>query len=574
MKQKQVLFILVGAIVLMLGGQLSTPIQRSMLQGEIAELERAGFNPKVLERHLEMIHPVTKGLHKYPIGRRAMNIEGKNVDIPTVTIDLRGIDTNEYAWKYRYLTSVPVSGTQGYRLLGGDFDSNGWGEVYGYYLRWNQADSKSKIYEFNGNNWTERFLFPFSVGTIDHIADIDRNGLQEIYTAYSYWVFAFEQPSRDGLPTYLKFAFRRYSRTAIAIPGEMADVNNDDVPDYIYPGSDSTTYTIKTCIAKYDSFSQNLTRVSAKQLPPYVRGIDSCTLNIAVGDFDCDAHKEIVTSSFTGNTYVMEHVERDSFSVVWNDSIPPAGRVAAGDVDGNGIEEFFVGGTRAEADGYVHMKIVVRERTADNQYAIVAGIDIFPVASFSSDRYEAVDVDGDGKLELLISNKAANVIIKGIGPRRYSLFYYKSVRYSDGFSVGDITSDGIPELFMGRFIPGQEVLTQTDVYALDSTLTDVQSNRDVADKTQFALSQNYPNPFNDQTAIRFSLTQRGHVRLKIFDMSGREITTLIDGEKQPGNYTTSWNGKSKGGGESASGFYICQLNVGAKTLVRKMLLVK
>jgi hypothetical protein len=73
---------------------------------------------------------------------------------------------------------------------------------------------------------------------------------------------------------------------------------------------------------------------------------------------------------------------------------------------------------------------------------------------------------------------------------------------------------------------------------------------------EFALDQNYPNPFNPSTTIGFSLPSAGYVSLKIYNTLGVEVSTLISGEIQPGNYTTDWNAS-----KFPSGIYYCRISV-------------
>ena len=87
-----------------------------------------------------------------------------------------------------------------------------------------------------------------------------------------------------------------------------------------------------------------------------------------------------------------------------------------------------------------------------------------------------------------------------------------------------------------------------------------------------SLSQNFPNPFHDQTSITFSLPHRAHVRLKIFDALGREVTTLVDEEREAGEQVVELDLK-RPTLSLPSGVYFYQLEVGGKKLMKKMLKV-
>ena len=90
--------------------------------------------------------------------------------------------------------------------------------------------------------------------------------------------------------------------------------------------------------------------------------------------------------------------------------------------------------------------------------------------------------------------------------------------------------------------------------------------------TSFSLSQNFPNPFHDQTSITFSLPNRAHVRLKIFDALGREVTTFVDEEREAGEHVVELDLKLPTI-SLPSGVYFYQLDVDGKKLMKKMLKV-
>jgi hypothetical protein len=89
-----------------------------------------------------------------------------------------------------------------------------------------------------------------------------------------------------------------------------------------------------------------------------------------------------------------------------------------------------------------------------------------------------------------------------------------------------------------------------------------------------ALAQNAPNPLLTQTSIRFVLPQPGPVSLCVFDVRGRLVRRLADGQHGAGVHTVNWDGRDGRGAQSASGVYFYRLVTPAKTLQRKMLVVR
>jgi hypothetical protein len=86
---------------------------------------------------------------------------------------------------------------------------------------------------------------------------------------------------------------------------------------------------------------------------------------------------------------------------------------------------------------------------------------------------------------------------------------------------------------------------------------------------KFELAQNYPNPFNPSTFIKFSIPSESHVNLKIYDMLGREVRTLLNEEKAPGNYSVNFVA-----GNLPSGVYLYKLTARNYTDVKKLILIK
>ena len=85
----------------------------------------------------------------------------------------------------------------------------------------------------------------------------------------------------------------------------------------------------------------------------------------------------------------------------------------------------------------------------------------------------------------------------------------------------------------------------------------------------YSLHQNYPNPFNPVTSITYNLPADGNVSLKVYDMLGSEVITLVNGHQKTGVYTIPFNGK-----DLSSGVYICKISADNFSSTIKMILMK
>jgi hypothetical protein len=87
---------------------------------------------------------------------------------------------------------------------------------------------------------------------------------------------------------------------------------------------------------------------------------------------------------------------------------------------------------------------------------------------------------------------------------------------------------------------------------------------------QFALMQNYPNPFNPSTTINYSLPESGLITIKIYDLLGREVETLVNEEKSAGNYSVQFSANNR----FTSGVYFYRMQAGSFTQTKKLILLK
>ncbi len=178
--------------------------------------------------------------------------------------------------------------------------------------------------------------------------------------------------------------------------------------------------------------------------------------------------------------------------------------------------------------------------------------------------------------ELLVFDTAANtqqstITLSGdesVGGLAYDAaaerFY--AARVTGFTTVGFVSIHGRDGQELARFETG--IAPAHIVLIQDETATAVEQTSDAAPES-FVLHPNYPNPFNPATTIPFDIAQAGHVTLKIFDMLGREVATLVEAPMRPGRYETTWEA-----GPMAGGVYLSRLAANGQVSTRRLVLLK
>lgn len=134
----------------------------------------------------------------------------------------------------------------------------------------------------------------------------------------------------------------------------------------------------------------------------------------------------------------------------------------------------------------------------------------------------------------------------------------------------------ILNLAVGGNWPGNPDATTTfpDTMAVDyvrvyQSVTGIQENKGSETPTKFLLEQNYPNPFNPVTTINYSIPHKSFVSLSIYDLLGREVSSMVNQEQSPGNYSVKYDGSNL-----SSGIYFCKIRAGNYTDTKKIVLMK
>ena len=168
-----------------------------------------------------------------------------------------------------------------------------------------------------------------------------------------------------------------------------------------------------------------------------------------------------------------------------------------------------------------------------------------------------------------------------------NLYYNGGLIYSDTTiikytSLGEYGTD---DIYIGRFHTGNpnysfrggldeiriynRVLSESEVNDIYNQVTTVEENEIEAIPTNCNLTENFPNPFNPRTKIRYSIPQTSTVVIKVFDILGNEIETLVDEEKNTGTFEITWYAE-----KFPSGVYFYQLQAGSFVDTKKMILLR
>ncbi|MCL6494462.1 MAG: T9SS type A sorting domain-containing protein [Ignavibacterium sp.] len=144
--------------------------------------------------------------------------------------------------------------------------------------------------------------------------------------------------------------------------------------------------------------------------------------------------------------------------------------------------------------------------------------------------------------------------------------------FNDGNILGNIQELIYDDTYLYAATAGSGVYRydKNNITSIENTSTEI--------PTSFSLEQNYPNPFNPSTSIQYAIGSSQFVTLKVFDVLGKEVATLVDEYKPAGTYEVEFNvaqfEKNGSGPEITSGIYFYQLKAGDFIQTKKMILIK
>ncbi len=498
-----------------------------------------------------------------------------------------------------------------------DFDGDGRVDLFLASHNWNDADNEMTPYlykmEFDGAAWnvvwkaTLDFIEKSNTWPALAAADLDKDGKMEIVFGPVNWATG-TQPNPPRVVVYESVGD---GSDALGVadgdnfkPNAMWTITAEDnqnirpirwvVSDIDDDGTDEVIFADR----KGNDGGYHFGAFSVDNIPDNGDGSETWTMEVSAMDFADDTADNKWDVAVIGNSFYTFD-ESEISKVSWDGSAwsysaldPLPGGISfitaqVADIDGDGQEEIVVsegpygGASRSlwllqeDGDGLSMTELADLSETIGGGY-IMGGAH--------------GDIDQDGNMDFLFGSRDAtpNAAIFRLeyqggaidDPANYELTIIDS-EYTEGgrwsnIALANIDDDPHLEVFYASCVPAGGLFdsgTQPIVILdMENGIGIRPDHKTVA--STFNLQQNYPNPFNPATTIVYNLPNQEHVTLKVYNLMGREVKTLVNGVVNSGTHVVQWDGTDNFGSKVTSGIYLCTLRYNNKTVSKRMTLMK
>jgi FlgD Ig-like domain/FG-GAP repeat len=393
--------------------------------------------------------------------------------------------------------------------------------------------------------------------------------------------------SGGGLDTVRDLWFGQDSLLPVGFTVNGGDINSDGSPELIsteFSFQKLGLFELREPIDSIPDFVITPQNLESNEFSAFAVGIIS-------GDFNGDDTIDIATSFHPrfGSGELWFYWGGDAFDTIpdliikrpgpSSDEYQLFGRtlINLGDVNGDGYDDIYAHpGNSEDTLGFI--------------YYCGPVIDTIPDVIFSDNTLHAAaagDVNNDGFMDLITSfgfqaNSFSWVNVYYGGANMDSLIDIRiDVEDIPGYrilwgmnvaGIGDVNGDGIDDFAVANV---RNDSGQVYIFAGAGLVTDVEIIDEPSLPNDFELYQDYPNPFNPETTIEFSLVEREHVSLEVYNVLGQRVRDLVNESLSSGHYRVGWDGTDNSQKLVASGMYYYKLQVGKSfAQTKKMILLK
>lgn len=530
-------------------------------------------------------------LIKYPDGKsivKGIYPEHDNLPvdgIDTILIDVLNVDTLLYHNRFYFWKEVNAAGTFAEPVLVGDANRNGFAEVYGtdlYFLDAPWPPFPVKIFEYDPevDSFLVRHTYTDTLLRAKAMYDIDNDGDLDVYIQTypsSRYGWVLTGSTDTSLPI-----------NEIMLNDMGYQMNDPTFGDFNLDGNTDLVYFALSAPNKNFIKTVNAQRNGFDSVYEF-RQEDVYSAGFSAEDIDGDGYADIVLGNLKGKIQVLEYSPvLGGYTNSWTGTVGhsnPYMHTASNDIDGNGRKEFWVGGD-AYRDGVGITRFTAFEATGDNQFEPVARIEIPGIFSFSAYNMLAKDITGDGVDELIICLDGVFFILTFRGfpnAHNYALYYVKfrdpvpqgvSSQYFGG-TMFDIDGDGkleviITQDYITHNFNSFQVREFSKIY---KTTVGTSVKDEIVSPDNFSISA-FPNPFNATQTYEVTVPQHEAFSVVIYDIMGRQIITIAEGIGTGNRERFNWDGKDQYGANVSSGVYIVRLQSKIRSQQIKSVLLK
>jgi hypothetical protein len=548
--------------------------------------------------------------------------------IASVTVLALFVVSSLFAVDFTQVAEIPIpegalnNGGVGAMIAGVDTDGDGRPEIFLVNDNWNDGPSEliPRIYklEHNGTDWEVVWSAVAPVAAQNTwpplaLADLDKDGKMELIwmpinnfasETNPYRVLIYEQQSAGSDIFGVDDGSGGYNPNAAWTIVEEDNVNlrpfSVKIADIKGDGVDRIIFADRTG----NNSGYHFGVITVSDVPDNGDGSETWEIEATAFDFEETSDNKWDVAVIGNSFYVFD--EGVIGKVTWNgtdweyDELDPlpggitfnAAQVA--DIDGDGTEEIVVGEyLYGDASRTIWL---LQEEGGD--LTRTALFDVGPESNFNIGRIAGGahgDIDGDGYLDFVFGSRSstpnASIIMVShrggdiTNPDNWELTYVDTGYAETGgiwnvVAVGNVDNDPQLEVLYTSStpLPGGDIFTPD--FSPPIVIMDPKGGVSVDDFTHriipldYKLNQNYPNPFNPTTTISFTLPQSEQVSLVIYDMMGRQVKELTNGQLSAGDYSFVWDATDMSGRKVASGVYLYHLRAGNVNKIRRMTLLK